>query len=209
MKNILRNFVVFEGCDGSGTTTQLARLENYFSEREGLPSLWTTSEPTSGEIGRLIRSFLRGETRCRPETLARLFAADRCEHLFGDGGIVSRCERGELVVSDRYTLSSLVYQGLECGDSLPRRLNDDFPVPELLLFFDISSDTAEERMAQRLGRDIFEYIEFQKKARQKYLSLLDDCRRDGSIVAVINAESAVEDVFREILSFISKLPIIT
>jgi dTMP kinase len=207
MKNVLRNFVVFEGCDGSGTTTQLARLENYFSSYVGMPPLWTTSEPTGGEIGRLIRRVLRGETRCCTETLARLFAADRCEHLFGNDGIVPRCERGELVVSDRYALSSLVYQGIDGGDALPRRLNEDFPAPELLLFFDINSETADTRMAERPGRDIFEYIEFQKKARQKYLSLLEDCRKDGSIVAIINAENTIENIFREILSFIRKLPI--
>jgi dTMP kinase len=207
MKKVLRNFVVFEGCDGSGTTTQLSLLRDYFSTHTELPPLWSTSEPTPGEIGQLIRRILRGELPCRPETLARLFAADRSEHLFGDDGIVSRCERGELVVSDRYVPSSLVYQGLVCGDVLPRRLNEDFPTPGLLLFFDVNSDTAEARMAARPGRDIFEYIEFQKKARKKYLSLLEDCHKDGSIVAIIDAEDTVENVSQKILSFICRLPI--
>jgi dTMP kinase len=208
MKKILDNFVVLEGCDGSGTTTQLLRLKDYFSAPDGLPPLWTTSEPTVGEIGRLARRVLRGEVRCQSETLARLFAADRNEHLFGEGGIVEHCARGELVVSDRYVPSSLVYQGLECGDALPRQLNEDFPAPALLLFFDINSETADARMAERSDREIFEYIEFQKKARQKYLSILEDCRKDGSAVAIINAENTIEDVFKQVLSFIRRLPII-
>jgi dTMP kinase len=202
MKKILDNFVVFEGCDGSGTTTQLSRLKDYFSAHGGLPPLWVTSEPTSGEIGLLTRRVLRGEVQCRPETLARLFAADRNEHLFGEDGIVAHCARGELVVSDRYVPSSLVYQGLECGDRLPLQLNHDFPLPALLLFFDLDSETAEARMAERKGREIFEYVEFQKKARQKYLSVLENCRRDGSTVAIINAENSIEDVFRQILGFL-------
>ncbi|MDR1094788.1 MAG: dTMP kinase [Spirochaetaceae bacterium] len=208
MKKILDNFVVFEGCDGSGTTTQLLRLKDYFSAHDELPPLWVTSEPVSGEIGRLIRCFLRDEARCQPETLARLFAADRNEHLFGEDGIVAHCARGELVVSDRYVPSSLVYQGLECGDMLPRQLNKDFPSPALLLFFDLDSETAEARMTGRSDREIFEYIEFQKKARQKYLSVLEDCRRDGSVVAVINAADPIEHVSNQILSFILKMPII-
>jgi dTMP kinase len=209
MKKFLDNFVVFEGCDGSGTTTQLARLHDYFSVHDELPLLRITSEPTSGEIGRLTRRVLRGEVKYRPETLARLFAADRNEHLFGEDGIVAHCTRGELVVSDRYVPSSLVYQGLECGDMLPLQLNQDFPLPELLLFFDLDSETAERRIAERSGREIFEYIEFQKKARQKYLSVLEDCRKSGSTVAIINAENSIENVFNQVLSFIHKLPIIS
>ncbi|MDR1229882.1 MAG: dTMP kinase [Spirochaetaceae bacterium] len=208
MNKVLKNFVVIEGCDGSGTTTQLSRLKDYFSAHDELPPLWTTSEPDSGEIGRLIRCILRGEAQCQPETLARLFAADRNEHLFGADGIVAHCARGELVVSDRYVPSSLVYQGLECGDALPRQLNQDFPAPMLLLFFDLDSETAEARMAGRSDREIFEYIEFQKKAREKYLSVLNDCRKDGSVVAIINAADSIENVFNQVLSFIAKMPIL-
>jgi dTMP kinase len=207
MTNVLQNFVVFEGCDGSGTTTQLSLLKDYFSTHSGMPPLWTTSEPSSGEIGRLIRRFLKGEASCRPETLARLFAADRCEHLFGEDGIIAHCGRGEIVVSDRYTPSSLVYQGIQCGDALPRQLNEDFPVPQMLLFFDLDSETAEARMAERPNREIFEYLAFQKKARQKYESILEYYRERGSIVTIINAGETVATVFRKVLSLIQKLPI--
>jgi dTMP kinase len=207
MKNVLQNFVVFEGCDGSGTTTQLSLLKDYFSTHEGLPPLWVTAEPSAGEIGRLVRVFLKGEVRCCPETLARLFAADRCEHLFGEKGIVARCVRGEIVVSDRYAPSSLVYQGIECGDALPRQLNEDFPIPQTLLFFDIDSETAEARMRDRPNREIFEYLAFQKKARQKYLSVLEYYRKKGSAVAIIDAGTTRENVFSQVLSFIQKTPI--
>jgi dTMP kinase len=207
MKGVLQNFVVFEGCDGSGTTTQLSRLKDYFSTHNGLPPLWTTSEPSSGEIGRLIRRFLKGEVRCCPETLARLFAADRCEHLFGEDGIIAHCGRGEVVVSDRYAPSSLVYQGIQCGDALPRQLNEDFPCPQMLLFFDIDSETAEARIAERPNREIFEYLAFQKKARQKYLSVLEHYRERGCIVTIIDASKTVEDIFSQILSLFQKMSI--
>jgi dTMP kinase len=207
MKKVLQNFIVFEGCDGSGTTTQLSLLKDYFSTHSGMPPLWATSEPSSGEIGRLIRRFLKGDARCCPQTLARLFAADRCEHLFGENGIIAHCTRGELVVSDRYVPSSLVYQGIECGDALPVQLNEDFPSPQMLLFFDLDSETAEARMAERPNREIFESLEFQKKARGKYLSVLEDYRERGCIVAVIDAGKPIENVFNQVLSFVQNSPI--
>jgi thymidylate kinase len=62
-------------------------------------------------------------------------------------------------------------------------------------------------MAKRPNREIFEYIEFQKKARQKYLSVLEDYRERGCIVAVIDAGKTVENVFNQVLSFVQNLPI--
>ena len=155
---ILNNFVVFEGCDGSGTTTQLSILEDFFQQnrnRLSLPPLYKTFEPTNGSIGKMIRSCLRKELTFLPESVAMLFAADRNEHLYGIDGIAERCGRGELVVSDRYLPSSLVYQGLLCGEELPARFNQDFPGPELLLFFDIDPEIAQKRMASRDSRDIY------------------------------------------------------
>ncbi|MDR0316582.1 MAG: dTMP kinase, partial [Treponema sp.] len=114
---ILRNFAVFEGGDGSGTSTQLALLGQRISrECPNGPVFFPTLEPTEGPVGKLIRSALKRDISLRPDTLARLFAADRGEHLYAPGGVVERCKQGELVVSDRYALSSLVYQGIECGD---------------------------------------------------------------------------------------------
>jgi dTMP kinase len=104
---IIPNFVVLEGGDGSGTSTQMALLRRRFEEESSgqgsgkLPVLHATAEPTGGPVGSLIREVLRGKQPLRPETLARLFSADRQEHLFGAEGIVERCARGELVVCDR------------------------------------------------------------------------------------------------------------
>ena len=172
---IIPNFAVFEGGDGSGTSTQLELLRKRFPRRrsrEGgnpLPQpLYATFEPTGGPIGGLIRGALRGDFSPRPETLARLFAADRNEHLYGKDGIAERCARGELAVSDRYVLSSLVYQGLDCGEALPARLNEDFPAPELLLFFDLDPETAWKRLETRPVKDSYEYLEFQTLVYRRY-----------------------------------------
>jgi dTMP kinase len=205
----LRNFVVLEGTDGSGTSTQLELLKRRFAAPgRALPPLYATAEPTAGELGRLIRRALRGEPALLPETLARLFAADRGEHLYGGGGIAGRVERGELVVCDRYVPSSLVYQGLECGEELPRALNGAFPAPELILFFDLDPHIAAERIRDRKEREIYEYLDFQIKARRRYLELLPDLISQGSAVVRIDASRSPGEVAAEVWAALEKTPIL-
>jgi dTMP kinase len=206
---ILRNFAVFEGGDGSGTSTQLALLEQKFAIRSPqTPFFFPTAEPTKGPIGLLLRSALKNDPVMHPDTLARLFAADRGEHLYAENGIITRCHRGELVVCDRYTLSSLVYQGIECGETLPRSLNSPFPAPELLFFLDIDPQVAQKRLESRPSLEIFEHLEFQMKVRERYLSLLNEYRTAGVRVEIIDASESVEDVSSKIWSALSKMPIL-
>ena len=209
---ILRNFVVFEGCDGSGTTTQLSILEDFFLQnrnRLSLPSLYRTFEPTNGSIGKIIRSVLQKELTLLPETTAMLFAADRNEHLYGSNGLAERCGRGELAVSDRYVPSSLVYQGLLCGEELPAKLNRDFPGPELLIFLDISPETAQQRMSGRDVKEIYEYLDFQIRVRERYKNLLPQFAEQGVKVEIIDASPPIKDVAAEVWRAIQKLPIIS
>ena len=205
---ILKNFAVFEGLDGSGTTTQLNILEGFFQGNSNkLPPLYKTSEPTNGSIGRLIRSALRAELPLKPETIALLFAADRYEHLYGPGGIEERCKRGELAVSDRYILSSLVYQGITCGEELPTILNRDFPSPELLLFFDIDSEIAQKRLAGREQREIFEDLDFQIEASRRYKTLLPQLSAAGVRIGIIDASLPPDKVAGEVWRAVEKMPI--
>jgi dTMP kinase len=209
---IIPNFAVFEGGDGSGTTTQLGLLRDRFAAgtpEAPLPPLYPTAEPTGGPVGKLLREGLRGELSLLPETIARLFAADRNEHLFGAGGVLEHCRRGELVVSDRYVLSSLVYQGITCGEELPARLNGDFPLPGALLFFDLDPETALARMADRPQRDIYETLEFQRLVRERYRSLLPQYTAAGTAVSVIDASRSLGEVAEEVWRALKKLPIVS
>jgi dTMP kinase len=206
---ILRNFAVFEGGDGSGTSTQLALLRQKFAARTPqTPFFFPTAEPTGSAIGVLLRSALKNDPVLQPDTLARLFAADRGEHLYAKDGIIERCRQGELVVCDRYTLSSLVYQGIECGETLPRTLNSLFPVPELLFFLDIDPQIAQKRLNERPSLEIFEHLEFQIKVRNHYLSLLDEYREAGVRVELIDASQSIEEVASQVWSALSKMPIL-
>jgi dTMP kinase len=204
--DVIPNFVVFEGGDGSGTSTQMDLLRRRFS-RELRCKFHGTAEPTAGPIGKLIREALGGRLPLQPETLARLFAADRQEHLAGHDGITGRCRRGELVVCDRYVLSSLVYQGITCGDELPMLLNRGFPVPELLLFFDLDPDIAAKRLESRPEREIFEYRDFQVQVRRRYRDLLPWYAGEGARVASIDASQGPEKVAEVVWAHLQKMPI--
>ena len=108
-------FLVLEGIDGSGTTTQLDRALKYVRNR-GFPAV-ATREPSTGPIGRLLREALLGRlgmpdgARMDGRTMALLFAADRIDHLQRE--IEPHLAAGTTVISDRYLLSSLAYQAEE------------------------------------------------------------------------------------------------
>ena len=205
---ILKNFAVFEGLDGAGTTTQLNILKSFFLQNQlSLPPFYTTFEPTDGCIGKLIRSGLRENAVFDPKTLALLFAADRNEHIFGPEGIKKRCEAGELVVCDRYVPSSLVYQGITCGDEFPAILNKDFPGPELLIFFDIDPETAQKRMTGRGKKEIYENLNFQLQVRRHYKNILPKFAEQGVRVEILDGSLAPEEVSKKVLDLIKKMPI--
>jgi dTMP kinase len=203
---IITNFAVFEGGDGSGTTTQLSMLSERMKKTEN-PRLFSTFEPTGGQIGKIIRSALTKEAAFTPQTLAFLFAADRNEHIYGLDGVLEHANRGELVVSDRYVLSSLVYQGIECGDELPVSLNSRFPAPETLIFLDLDPETALERVKNRASLEIYEYLDFQVKVREKYKSLLGMYRDAGVKVETVDASQTATEVADKVWSIVSQMPI--
>jgi dTMP kinase len=199
-RSILSRFIVLEGGDGSGTTTQLGLIGRALGEA-GIPH-WTTSEPTDAPEGLLIRRILSGELPRDPGTLARLFAADRNEHLRGKLGILERLERGEVVVCDRYVLSSLAYQGVDCGTELPAELNAGFPLPELLLFFELPPAQSIARLGERERLDIFEELSFQEKVSAAYLEALSAYASSGMKIARLDASRPVAEVSREALGAI-------
>ncbi len=189
---VLAGFVVLEGIDGTGTTTQLHRLEKRLLA-ESVPH-WTSFEPSELPSGKLVRRVLSGEVPAEPGTLARLFAADRNEHLYGTGGAIERLNRGEIVVFDRYLFSSLAYQGMACGKELPAKLNADFPLPELLIYFDVEVEIAMSRVARRPGRDIFEVHELQERVRRGYEDILSEFSGTAMRIVRVNAAAPLESV---------------
>ena len=165
----LENFVVLEGLDGSGTTTQSAQLA--LRLRTAGNSVQLTAEPTDGAIGRMIRDALRHQISLHPDTMAMLFAADRNEHVFSNGGIREQTLSG-WVVSDRYLFSSLAYQSIGSDPLLVSELNARFPLPRLLFYLDVDPDECARRRATRGGEELYDAMETQRRVHANYRRIL-------------------------------------
>ncbi len=193
---ILKNFVVFEGIDGAGTSTQISLLKS----SPNADRFFFTAEPTDSETGRFLRRMLKGDVALDPRTSAFLFAADRNEHLYGNGGtncgVVRQAESGKIVISDRYLFSSLTYQSVTCGEELPRQLNASFPLPEKLFFFDIDPEISLKRVLNRGETEIYEKLEFQKATAARYRRIIDEyeAKNTGMKIIRIDATKAVEEI---------------
>ncbi|MCR5612992.1 dTMP kinase [Treponema sp.] len=204
---ILENFVVFEGIDGAGTSTQLNILKN----RPESSKIQFGAEPTENETGKFLRSILGGKIELDPRTTAFLFAADRAEHVWGKNGILETIKSGKAVIIDRYIFSSLAYQGVSCGKELPKRLNQDFPLPELLFFFDIAPETSLSRIGGRGFTEIYENNEYLTQTRKQYLDVINYYKNLESAkemkIVTIDATQPKEEISKIIWSHVSKLPI--
>jgi len=160
-------FIVIEGLDGAGTTTQ-AHLLGKRLEAHG--SVWVTWEPSDRPVGLLIRRMLKREDSTDPRALALLFAADRLDHLYGYDGIQAYLERGEHVVCDRYYLSSLAYQTLDASFTWVHSINNRALRPDMTLFLEAPVVTCLERIGVRQGerKELFEQEEALERVRKSY-----------------------------------------
>lgn len=169
-------FIVLEGIDGAGTTTQAQALGQAL-ELEG-KKVQVTREPSDGPVGALVRQALVGQlmrhhevTTLNPSTLALLFAADRLDHLASE--ILPALQRGEWVVCDRYLLSSLAYQGIDNDVDWVEQVNRYAVEPDLTLFLEVPADVAAKRRTQRGGKpELFEEDEAQRRIADEYLSAI-------------------------------------
>lgn len=197
-------FIVLEGIDGAGTTTQRDRLVSWLGLEGWLA--FSTAEPSPLPVGQLIRSILNPASGpFDPEAMALLFAADRRDHLARR--VKPNLQAGAVVVSDRYVLSSLAYQvaaGVPRG--FVRAANFDgngILMPDLVLFIRVPAEVAAERRAARGGREeIYDALEMQKRVAQAYEDEVQDATRRGWSCRIIdgtkNPDEVEEDVRRAV-----------
>ena len=201
---ILKNFLVFEGIDGSGTTTQLKKLAEHFSDDKFV----MTAEPTAGETGLFLRKILKGDITLDPKTVAYLFASDRCEHIYGKNGVKELTEQGKIVASDRYFFSSLAYQSVSCGSELPELLNSPFPLPEILFYFVIDPEISLNRVNSRgETKEIYEKIDYQKQTASWYEKVISgyENKDTGMKIVRIDASKSIDEIAEIIYSTVQKI----
>ena len=173
MQGILDRFIVIEGLDGAGTTTQMKAVAEAFDEAQ--VHCHATFEPTSSALGTLVRTVLRKEVVTTPLALAMLFAADREDHLHHPiNGIVRKISEGAVVISDRYLFSSLAYQSVECGFERISALKD-FHIHRFIVYLDTPVEDCLARIDSRdQGRELFEKQEFLSQVRDNYELIFAD-----------------------------------
>jgi len=191
--------IIFEGVDGSGTTTQVARLKERMMA--GLMSVHATAQPSSGPVGNMIRQILKGRLVSagnKPpgwSTMALLFAADRQDQQENEIG--PHLENGVHVVCDRYVQSSIVYQGVSAGEPDAARwigeINRHIVQPDVVFYLRIGIEDAEKRrLARNEPAEIFDGRTFQEKLIVAYERL--PSMFPGVPVIPIDARLSVEEI---------------
>ncbi len=189
-------FIVIEGADGAGTTTQSERLA------DEIGAFWT-KEPADNLIGEKVDAMI-SEGRYSPEAIALGFAADRMVHL--EEEVIPRLKDGETVVCDRYYHSSLVYQPVLGADrDWVRELNRAAIRPDLSIILDVAAEEGMDRVTSRGPDDnIFEELSFQQKVVLGYRELAEGLEERTEIIdasrsidAVYSSVKGVYDGFNE------------
>jgi dTMP kinase len=200
-------FVVLEGIDGSGTTTQVARLADRL--RAARVPVRATREPSDGPVGTLVRQVLTGRVIVPGgrapgwATMALLFAADRMDHV--ESEIEPFIASGGVIVSDRYDASSLAYQSVSSGAEAReavewiRSLNRYVRRPDLTMVLDLPSDlAAERRMHRGEAAQLYEQNEVQRALSAFYRDLAKHMPNDR--IVVIDAGGTIDEVHARVWS---------
>lgn len=173
-------FLVFEGIDGSGKTTQAKMLTRRLTDL-GIPFV-LTSEPSDGPTGLMIRSL---SFRPSPDEEERLFTEDRRDHV--NRVILPALAEKKIVICDRYVHSSAAYQGARGLDpsAIIRRNMRFAPLPDVVFFLEVPVSLALERIASARGEgfSLFEAEENLRSVDAIYRSLSDPriLRIDGTL----------------------------
>jgi dTMP kinase len=191
-------FIVLEGPDGSGQSTQTELLARWFKRNNR--RVFVTKEPTNSLIGGIIRSILKKEWQVDMKTLQLLFAADRAYHLRAE--IEPFLKKGIDVISDRYVLSTLAFGSLEEDLEWLKKINSKFLEPDLTFILNVLGKVCAERIARsRFSFEIFETADKLEKIRNNYLGLKN---YQKNIHVIVGDGRRSEEVHKEIVGIVEK-----
>ncbi|MFW5876843.1 MAG: dTMP kinase [Myxococcota bacterium] len=207
-------FIVIEGVDGAGTTTQTRMLVSALRAR-GLP-VRATREPSDGPFGTMLRQILTGRvvvpgmSGARPPswtTMALLFAADRLDHL--EAEIVPNLMDGVTIVSDRYDHSSIAYQSVTGGEDEEvigwlKDINRHARRPDLTVVLDVPPEVAARRRSERdRGQELYDDDQVQEALADFYRRI--DAHFPGDRIVHVDATQGVDAVADGVMSAVREL----
>ncbi|WP_342252599.1 dTMP kinase [Spiroplasma endosymbiont of Amphibalanus improvisus] len=202
-------FITLEGIDGSGKTTLIKKIEFYLKTK-GYKFL-ITREPGGSEISESIREVILKDfpnDEMEPWTEALLYIAARKQHF--EKIIKPNLKKGIIIISDRFSDSTLVYQGFARGLSVESLIKIQSIVfndvkPNITFFLDCSPETLTKRIKTKSEKEVnrfdLESLEFHKKVYEGYLNLLE---KDKKRFRVISSEKTADEVFLQCKEIMDK-----
>ena len=202
-------FIVIEGIDGSGKSTQIQLLANRLMANKR--KVYTTAEPTVSLTGGMLRDALRGVTKKTTCEIASMFLLDRIFHNVNPvNGIEKFLAAGVDVICDRYYYSSLAYQGSETDFDWVLDMNINCPEirkPDICIFLDLEPEKAIERIsANRMVTEIYEEKGRLEKYRNRYFDIFEMLKFTDNI-AVVDTDRSIESIADDLYELVSKLEI--
>ncbi len=186
-------FIVLEGVDGSGKTTQALKINNYIFEKDKRNNVLITREPSYSGYGLEVRRMLKEgkDPKANKERFTELFVNDRKWHL--DNIVIPALGNGIHVVCDRYKYSTLVYQQAQ-GVPLKTliEMHHGLLIPDITFYLDIPIEIALTRI---VANEVFEKEGFLREIKKNYLNLIDTLR--DKIVRIDTSDS-IDKVFENI-----------
>ena len=186
--------LALEGLDGCGKSTQAERIAEHL--RGAGRDVTLTCEPTDGAMGRRIRAMARSGEAVAPAEELRWFVADRREHV--DAVIAPALAAGRWVVTDRYFLSTVAYQGARGLDwrEILAASEREFPPPDLALVFEIDPERGLARVRARAGASepVFEKADYLAAVAAIFAAI------DRPWLTRVDAEAPEEEVTRRALA---------
>lgn len=192
-------FIVLEGLDGSGQSTQAKLLKEYF-EKNGRKTL-LTKEPTKTTVaGKKIQEILNEKETISPLALQKLYVKDRAEHLKKE--IIPMLKKGGIVISDRYFFSTFAFGGLDVPIPKLVALNERFIFPDMVFLLKVRAKVCIKRIEARGQR--FQFFKKLEKLKKIWINYEQIAKRFKSI-KVINGERVIEQIHLRIVKDCRKL----
>lgn len=189
-------FIVFEGIDGTGKTTQIKKLKDFLTNLNY--DVISFYQPTHGSWGKKLRQlFIDGHVIPIKEEI-QLSVNDRRESV--DHNILPALHQNKIVLLDRYYWSNAAYQGiLDESYNYILEQNKEFPEPDVIIYFDIEVDTAYKRILNERKEipNQFETTSNLQKSKKIFEDIINDKSFTGSLITV-SAEKEPKTVFESI-----------
>ena len=198
-------FIVFEGIDGAGKTTQIERLAAKLRAEGRRVAI--TAEPTASVSGGLLRDALGGIQKRTACEMAALFVLDRIFHNVNPNGIEAMLADGYDVICDRYYYSSMAYQGSQTDAEWVRDMNLSCPEirrPDLCVFLDLSPEESLRRIARdRTSTEIYEKKEILEAVREKFFGVFREL--DDRVAIIDTTGLSIDEVAEKVAAAVEGL----